>query len=51
MANSEKFQNWLRVETGRAVLNAQDLEDRIDAWMSEENLKIEVKKGGKWSTL
>ena len=56
MANSEKFQLWLKLETSRRLesaeekkLREQQIEISVEKVMSPENLKIEMKdENGKW---
>ena len=56
MANSEKFQLWLKLETSRRLesaeekkLREQQIEISVEKAMSPENLKIEMKdENGKW---
>lgn len=47
MANSKKFQEWLRIETARATGKLQQIEELVDREMVC-NTKIEAKENGKW---
>lgn len=56
MANSEKFQTWLKLETGRRMVSNEErrqkeiqMEIELDRLMEPSNLKIEAKdENGKW---
>lgn len=41
MANSEKFQNWVRVRAAGKEKEAQDIEKWVDEQMKPSNLKID----------
>mgnify|MGYP003404328630 FL=1 len=63
MANTPEFANWLKIESARHLLTAEDrraqedrqeriqksIEASVDAMMTEENLKVEMKDAkGRW---
>ncbi len=48
MLNTPEFRKWHRLETARCMGQQIDLEEVIDRAMQEKNLKIEIKKEGKW---
>jgi len=48
MAQSKEFQRWLKIKTGQVVQVEAEVEKATERAMRAENLKIEVKKGGKW---
>lgn len=49
MARSKKFQDWLRMEIARKTGELADIEKRVEASMSSNNLKIEIKsETGTW---
>lgn len=49
---SSKFQNWLKIETYRAIGKLQDIEDTVDAMMARNNdFVIEGKENGKWTPI
>lgn len=41
MANSEKFQTWVKIETLKRSMDLEEIEKKVDEMMKEENLKIE----------
>jgi protein subunit release factor A len=48
MANSQRFQRWLRIETARRI-GKETVEQRVNRMMNSANLKIEVRnEEGKW---
>lgn len=48
MSEHPKFKTWLRIQAGLTATVLDDIEKRVEKSMSEDNLKIEVKKEGKW---
>lgn len=49
--NTPAFQNWLRIAYYKELDRKNGLEqisDRVEREMSPENLKIEIKRDGKW---
>ncbi|HRZ18576.1 MAG TPA: peptide chain release factor-like protein [Methanofastidiosum sp.] len=46
LTENEKFKKWLHIEAARRMQNKKEVEEKInkevDAWMKEENLKIET---------
>jgi len=48
LVETDKFKAWHRLETARYLGVAIDAEETADRGMNSENLKVEVKKGGKW---
>lgn len=44
MAESSKFQTWLKVQTGQLAL----VESRVEREMTPENIRVEVKQEGRW---
>lgn len=47
MANSKKFQDWIRVEAARVTGQLQNIEEKVDYEM-KYNITVEMKKDGKW---
>lgn len=47
MANSKKFQDWLKVETARVTGQLKAIEEKLDYEM-KHCVKVERKKDGKW---
>ncbi|MFW5891525.1 MAG: peptide chain release factor family protein [bacterium] len=39
--NTNEFQHWLKIEISKALGKLTGIEDKVDEWMKEENLKIE----------
>lgn len=63
MASTDQFKNWVKIESSRWMLTAeerraneaseerrrQSIEDSVEAMMTEENLKVEMKDDkGRW---
>jgi len=46
MAESPKFQGWLKMETARRI--AAKAGNYVDDYMAPHNFKVEVKKDGQW---
>lgn len=51
MAKSDKFQKWVRIEARKKMGIEAMIEDKVNKSMKESNLKIEVKKEGKWQVV
>lgn len=47
--DDKKFQNWIKIETSRALGKLQDIEDTVDAMMKD--IKVEGKENGKWTPI
>lgn len=51
MANSPKFQTWLKIKASEAM-SEESIDQKVDRAMSENNLKIEVKDNkGRWAQI
>lgn len=48
MAESKKFQRWLRIESARQSGELAKIEENVDRAMDPRNIKEEVKEGGRW---
>jgi protein subunit release factor A len=48
MAKTKEFNNWVRVEAARASGVLRDIEENVEKAMRPNNIKIEVKKEGRW---
>ncbi|MGI9488234.1 MAG: peptide chain release factor family protein [Geminicoccaceae bacterium] len=48
MAESPKFNAWLRLETARRLGRTQQAEDATDRAMQPKNLRVEEKRDGRW---
>lgn len=49
MANSDKFQDWVRIEAARQSGQLAEIEDRVERSMRPHNLILEVKdENGRW---
>ena len=49
LVKSEKFQNWLRVESAARIQGFADVEDKVNKSLVSKNLKIEIKDDeGEW---
>jgi len=42
MAESKEFQKWLRIEIARRTGELAEIERKVDAMMSKENLRVEI---------
>jgi len=47
MAESKPFQAWIRMVASE-LITGKSVEDRVEEAMQPDNLKIEVRKDGKW---
>lgn len=48
MAKSKEFQNWLRIEAAKKM-GEKTIEEKVEEQLAGNNLRVEVKKDGKWS--
>lgn len=48
MVKSPKFQFWVH-EKRREIETGKTLEERVEEWMTPENIKTEIKVDGKWT--
>ena len=51
LIETPKFKSWLRIKTAQTydkLATLPPVDERIEEMMKPENLKIEVKKNGKW---
>lgn len=47
MARSPAFQTWAKLVAAE-LITGESIEQRVEREMSPENIKVEVKEGGKW---
>lgn len=50
MAKSNEFQSWLRIEAAKRM-GEKSIEEKVDEQITESNLRLEIKKDGKWSII
>jgi len=50
MANSTKFQKWIRVEAARRA-GQPSAEDIVEKMMESKNIRVQYKVDGKWTTV
>lgn len=48
MAGTQKFKNWLRVETARRMGMEDEAQRKVELSMRESNLKTEIRVDDKW---
>ena len=48
LANTSKFQTWIKVKTAEVTGVKAQIEEAVDKAMDEKNLKVEVKEDDKW---
>lgn len=48
LVESKEFKTWHKIETARRLGMAIDTEEEIKKALNDDNLKIEIKKNGKW---
>lgn len=51
MAESNEFRSWHKIETARRMGDKMTIEEKIDAAMGDNNLKVEGKLNGKWTPI
>ena len=49
MAESEKFQTWVRIEVARRSGELAEMERKIEKSLSEDKVKCEIRVDGKWT--
>ena len=48
LCETPKFRAWLKMQTGRAVATEDEIQRRVEEWMSPTNLRVEVGDGKHW---
>ncbi len=48
LTETSKFQAWLKLQTGRAVVTDDEIRRFVDDWMKPANLLVEVGDGKHW---
>lgn len=48
LLETDKFKTWHRIETAIRMGNVLEVEKAIDLQMKDENIKVEVKRNGRW---
>ena len=50
MVQSKEFQDWLKIESARAMGQLSEINDQVDKELTR-NIKVEVKEHGRWVEL
>ena len=48
LIKTPEFQKWHKIECARQLGKFKDIEQQVEDWMKEDNLKVEVQVDGKW---
>jgi hypothetical protein len=48
MADTNEFQDWLRIESARRMGMLASVDDKVESSMKEKNIRVEVTENGKW---